>query len=165
MCKGTQRDGKLKDREYKECYPSGSLTPSASVAIKAHKASKNYPARVITSHRGAPQEKLASLLNNVLKPLIQSSKYMCKNSFEFVKKAKDIKLPPGTKLFSYDAEALFPSIPIQECTNVIKQRLSNDPSLKNRTDLSPDDIADLINLCVESTDFVFDQRHHTTKAP
>ena len=38
------KDGKIDDKTYKECYISGSLTPSASVAIKAHKPSKNYPA-------------------------------------------------------------------------------------------------------------------------
>ena len=87
-------DGKLDDKTYKKCYPSGSDTPSASVAIKAHKASKNYPARVITSHINAPQEKLASHLNDILKPLIESSPYVCKSSTEFVKKIKDLNLSP-----------------------------------------------------------------------
>ena len=58
-----QKDGKISEKIYKECYPSGSSTPSATVAIKAHKPAKNHPARVITSHVNAPQEKLSSHLN------------------------------------------------------------------------------------------------------
>jgi hypothetical protein len=48
------KKGKLDDNTYKSCYPSRSTTPSASVAIKAHKPAKHYPGRVITSHIGAP---------------------------------------------------------------------------------------------------------------
>ena len=93
------KDGKIDDATYKECYPSGSTTPSASVAIKAHKASKDYPARVITSHIGAPQERIASHLNSLLQPLVDKSPLICKNSTEFVKKVKSLKLLPGSKMF------------------------------------------------------------------
>ena len=63
---------------------------------------------------------------------------------------------------SYDAEALFPSVPIKDCINVIKERLSADNTLKNRTSLSPDDISDLLHLCLQTTNFKFNNRHHTT---
>ena len=56
------KDGKLDDKTYRECYPSGSLTPSASVAIEAHKPTKK--GRVIINHIESPQEKLASNLKN-----------------------------------------------------------------------------------------------------
>ena len=85
------KDGKIDEKTYKECYPSGSLTPSASVAIKAHKASKDYPARVITSHISAPQEKLAAHLNAILQPLVEKSPIICKNSTEFVNKIRQIQ--------------------------------------------------------------------------
>jgi hypothetical protein len=74
------KQGKLDEKTYKFCYPSGSITPSASPAIKAHKPQKNHPARNITSHIGAPRENLASHLNTLLKPLIDASPYACKNS-------------------------------------------------------------------------------------
>ena len=73
----------------------GSVTPSASVAIKAHKPAKDYPARVITSHIGTPQEKLASLLNEILSPLIKNSPVVCKNSAKFVKKMEKKKTSAG----------------------------------------------------------------------
>ena len=156
------KDGKLSDKDYKECYPSGSTTPTASVSIKAHKPAKNHPARVITSHINAPQEKISAYLNKILKPLIEKSPYVCKNSTEFVKKLKNLKLPPGSKMLSYDAEALFPSVPINDCISLIEQKLTADSTLKDRTQLSPKDIKDLLQLCLETTDFIFNDRHNTT---
>ena len=85
-----KKENKFDENTYKEIYPSGSTTPSANPAIKAHKPTKDYPARLITSHINAPQENLASLLNNILKPFIQANPLICKNSFEFVQKAKTI---------------------------------------------------------------------------
>ena len=64
-----KKAGKIEDDLYKQIYPSGSTTPSASPAIKAHKPSKDYPARLITSHIGAPQENLAAHLSKLLNPL------------------------------------------------------------------------------------------------
>ena len=156
------KDAKISDKIYKECYPSGSTTPTASVAIKAHKPAKNYPARVITSHINAPQEKLASHLSKLLMPYIEKSPYVCKNSAEFVDHIKKIKLPAGTKMLSYDAEALFPSVPINDCINLITEKLTSDPTLKRRTNLLPNDISSLLKLCLETTDFTFNDRHHTT---
>ena len=118
---------------------------------------------MITSHINAPQEKLASHLNDILKPLIQKCPYICKNSANFVQKAKNIQLPPGTKMVSYDAEALFPSVPIADSIQMIKQKLQSDSTLRLRTDLNPTDISDLLTLCLESTNFIFNDRHNTTK--
>ena len=50
-----KKDGKFDAKTYKNIYPSGSTTPTANPAIKAHKPSKDYPARLITSHIGAPK--------------------------------------------------------------------------------------------------------------
>jgi hypothetical protein len=50
------KDGKLEDDLYKAVYPSGSITPSASPAIKANKSNKDYLARNITSHIGSPRK-------------------------------------------------------------------------------------------------------------
>ena len=47
------KQGKIDDRTKKQIYPSGSTTPSVSVAIKAHKAAKDFPARNIINHVNA----------------------------------------------------------------------------------------------------------------
>ena len=117
-----KKQGKIDDATYKNIYPSGSTTPTANPAIKAHKPAKEFPARLITSHINAPQENIASHLNDILKPFIANSPHVCKNSFEFVEKLKKVKLRPHTKLVSYDATALFPSVPINDALKHILDR-------------------------------------------
>ena len=155
------KKGKLDSEAYKSLYPSSSVTPTANPAIKAHKPEKQYPARLITSHIGAPQENVASFINKILGPFIEKNQFVCKNSFEFAKMMKNIKLGPNEKMGSYDATALFPSVPIEEAIAFIRSLLENDPSLPLRTSLSPTEICELISLCLSSSNFLYDSRHHT----
>ena len=106
--------------------------------------------------------RVASFLNRILQPFVERSKYVCKNSFEFVQFIKNLKLDPNDKLYSYDATALFPSVPIGECIKLIHNLLTQDKELHKRTQLSPTDITDLIHTCLSSSDFMYDDRHHTT---
>jgi hypothetical protein len=79
-----------------------------------------------------------------------------------VQSVKKLNLAPDEKMFSYDAEALFPSVPINDCIQIIKEKLDTDTSLNERTKLLPEDIVQLLHLCLSSSDFVFDGHHHTT---
>jgi hypothetical protein len=54
---------------------------------------------------------------------------------------------------SYDATALFPSIPINDCIDLIHEKLINDVSLPNRTKLNADDIRELMKLCLATSYF------------
>ena len=130
-------------------------------AIKAHKPEKDYPARLITSHISSPQENVASYLNKILKPFIEDSDLICKNSFQFVECVQGLKVSPYEKMGSYDATALFPSVPIGEAIRVIKEKLEQDHSLSSRTALSPEEICDLISLCLSTSNFLYNDRHHT----
>ena len=106
------KQDKIDKETYQKLYLLVSLTPTANPAIKAHKPNKDYPACIITSHIGAPQEKLASHLNELLKPIIEKSVHVCKNLTDFVNEIKQIKVGPNERMVSYDATALFPSVPI-----------------------------------------------------
>ena len=74
---------------------------------------------------------------------------------------KDIQLRANGILASFDATALFPSIPLHKCIEVIRQLLLNDPTLSSRTSLTPDDINGLIQLCLSTSDFIYNGVHHT----
>ena len=156
-----KKENKISDTNYKQIYPSGCVPPSSYPLIKAHKPNKDYPARNIISHRGCPQEALSSFLIPILRPLLHNSPFACKNSFEFVKKIKNEKLQDDEILVSFDAEALFPSIPLRRCISIIKDLLITDDSLSSRTPLSPTDLVDLIELCLSTLDFIYDDIHHT----
>ena len=66
-------------------------------------------------------------------------------------------------MISFDATALFPSVPIQDAINHIKGLLEEDPDLTSRTKLTPMDITDLISLCLSTSNFIYDGRHHTQR--
>ena len=154
-----EREKRKRERENNELMKPIQRTQEGF--IRAHKPEKDYPARLITSHIGAPQEALAAHINEILKPFIANNKYVCKNSFEFVEKIKDLNLTPLDKMISFDATALFPSIPIEDCINLINIHLKKDNDLPSRTKLTPDDITGLISLCLSSSNFIYDDRHHT----
>ena len=85
-----KKEGKLSDAEYKQVYPSGSITPSSYplVIVTAHKPEKDFPVRNVVSHRGCPQEALSTFLVALLLPLRKDSPFQCKNSVDFVKGQK-----------------------------------------------------------------------------
>ena len=66
-------------------------------------------------------------------------------------------------MVSFDAAALFPSVPIGNCIQYIHSLLTQDKDLHKCTQLTPSDITDLIKVCLSSSDFLYNDRHHTTK--
>ena len=55
------------------------------------------------------------------------------NSGDFVNKVKDLEVPPGQKLVSYDVSALFTSITVPDAIAAIERKLNSDPLLHKRT--------------------------------
>ena len=153
----------MSENEYKQIYPSGSLIPVAYSLIKAHKKNKNFPARNIISHRGCPQEALASYLIPLIQPLVDACDYTCKNSVKLVQSLKEITLKEDEYLVSFDAEAIFPSIPLQKCIALINKELKKDTYLHKRTSLTADDITGVINLCMFSANFIYDNTIYSMK--
>jgi hypothetical protein len=107
--------------------------PSAWTAIKAHKPQKGYPARNIVSHIGCPQEPLAKELIRILRPLNANCPFNVKNSTEVTNHLKKLNLNTNDILVAFDATALYPSIPINECIELIAEKLRNDSTVPNST--------------------------------
>ncbi len=55
-------------------------------------------------------------------------------------KLMDVVLEPDEEMVSYDVTALFTKLPIEESITIIREYLSNDTTLKDRTSLSVDNI-------------------------
>ena len=66
---------------------------------------------------------------------------------------KDLRLGPNGVLISFDVVSLFADLPVDETCAFIKQKLVSDISLHERTQLSVDEIIDLLKLCVSNTCF------------
>ena len=56
-------------------------------------------------------------------------------------------------LVSFDVESLFTSVPVKDACAIILNRLEFDTTLSDRTQLSPVEIHDLLEMCLNSTSF------------
>ena len=74
-----------------------------------------------------------------------------KNSKHFVEMMKDVCLAEDEMLVSFDVVSLFTNVPIEEAVDTIEERLRKDVSLEMRIPLSPERIAELLELCLRST--------------
>ena len=66
-------------------------------------------------------------------------------------------------MISFDVESLFTNVPIEETVQAALHRLNNDPSLPDRTALTPTQIADLLNFVPRSTYFKYNRALRATR--
>ena len=95
-----------------DSYPTAEETPKMYGLPKMHKA--NAPLRPIVASRGSITYNAARVLADVLSPLVGKPEHHIQNSGDFVNKVKDLEVPPGQKLVSYNVSALFTSIPVPD---------------------------------------------------
>ncbi|XP_069114482.1 uncharacterized protein [Argopecten irradians] len=67
---------------------------------------------------------------------------------------------PKYNLSSDEFPALFTSIPVQESVRIIRQTLEVDQTLAERTILSPQQITDLLEVCLSTTYSVVDGKFY-----
>ena len=90
--------------------------------------------------------------------------YHIQNISDFVNKVKDLEVPPGQKLVSYDVSALFSSIPVPDAITAIERKFNSDHLLHTRTPLSHKRIIELLSFCLNATYFsykdnIYEQKH------
>ncbi len=52
-------------------------------------------------------------------------------------------------MLSFDVVSLFTKVPIDQAINILRSRLQEDNKLDERTIFSPNDLCDLVELCVK----------------
>ena len=83
-----------------------------------------------------------------------------KNSRDFVRDVREIRIELDEELRSYDVSALFTSVPVDKALDVIREKLEEDQTLRDRTPLIPGDIIRLLSLCVKCTYFLFQEEYY-----
>jgi hypothetical protein len=138
---------------HRKLYPTTDQPPRFYGLPKVHKT--NMPMRPIVSSIGTISYECARYLSTVLSPLVGQSVHHVKNSKEFSEEIRSYSLDEDEELRSFDVSALFTSVPVEKALEVVKERLTSDISLPNRTTLNPDEITRLLGLCLRCTYFTF----------
>ena len=144
---------KLSHKEWKKLYPTSEEHPKFYGLPKVHK--QDIPLRPIVSSIGSLTYQTARHLANILGPLVGKTIHHIKNSGDFIKKIKDLEVPPARKMVSFDVTALFTSIPVPDAIQATKEHLEKDQTWTKLTNLTKEDILDLLNICLSTTYFVY----------
>ncbi len=148
---------------WKKLYPTAGDVPKFYGLPKIHKT--EVPLRPIISSIGSITYEAAKYLAVVIGPLVGKTEHHIKNSTDFVQKIKDLEVPPSQKLVSFNVSVLFTSISADEAVRVIRQRLEQDNSWHDRTNLDVDQLTQLLELCLNTTYFMYKTFTNRTKAP
>ena len=108
--------------DYRQFIGRNPTVPTLYTLPKIHKV--NRPHRPIVNFKNSPSYNLSKWLNTILKThLSYRSKYSINNSLQLVNKIKHMNLPPDSFIISFDIENLFPSVPVRECMDLVRQLL------------------------------------------
>ena len=88
------------------------------------------------------------------------SQHHLKNTQHFIQKIQQVTLEPGEVISSYDVKALFTSVPVDPAINIVKQRLTQDLSLPQRTQMSIPQTVTLLEFCLKNTYFLFQGKYY-----
>ncbi|XP_071439457.1 uncharacterized protein [Hetaerina americana] len=100
--------------------PQAPVPPRLYGLPKIHK--EGAPLRPIVSSIGAPTYNLAKHLTGILAPFVGSCEHHIKNSAEFVKTLRDIRLDNQDILASFDVISLFTKVPIKDTLLLLQAR-------------------------------------------
>ena len=161
----TLRDWKSKkiisDSLHHRIYPTSDTIAKFYGLPKIHKS--NVPLRPIVSSIGNITHNVSKFLTQVLSPLMGKGPHFIKNSADFVKKIRELEIPPGRSMISYDVTALFTSIPVDQALRVIERKLQEDTTLGQRCELNIEQILALLSFCLNTTYFTFNGQIYKQK--
>ena len=111
--------------------------------------------RPIVSSRGAITYEVTKELAGIICPLVGKSQHHLKNTQHFIQQIWQVKLEEREVISSYDVKALFTSVPSDPSINIVKQRLTQEPTLPQRSQMSIPQIVTLLDFCLKNTCFLF----------
>ena len=148
-----KNNGTLSRDSYEDLYVSGSSFGILYGSPKVHKG-PSVPLRPILAAYNLPSYKLAKFLVPLLSHLTSNS-HSIHNSSNFCNFIT--KQDPNNFLVSYDVEALFTNVPVQETISIILDKLyETQDSLY--CGLKKSEFSTLLNLAVNDIHFIFNDK-------
>ena len=148
-----KRSGHLSETVYNKIKPRHKQPPRIYGQPKINKP--EIPLRPIVSCVNTFAYDLSAHLANILCPLTGKSDYTVTNSSHFVSTISHERIQENEVMVSFDVESLFTNVPIEGAVKAALCKLENDPGLVDRTNLTPTQIADLLNFVLRSTYFQY----------
>ena len=148
----------ITDSTYKRLNPQYSYPPQMYGLPKIHK--EDIPMRPIVAAIGSPTHELAKELTRILSPLVGKTSSFVKNSTDFAKTIRQLRVDEKDMFVSFDVVSLFTKVPITEALTVVSHLLRKDSTLNDRTAIPTDTICSLIELCLRSTFFQFEDHFY-----
>jgi hypothetical protein len=112
---------------------------------------------------GSPCYDLAGFIYKILSPLAGKSESFVKNSGHFVQLLKSVNLRSSDALVSFDVVSLFTNVTVDEALEVIRDKLTNDDTLTERSALQVEVIMELLEVCLRTTYFQVDDKFFQQK--
>ena len=82
---------------------------------------------------------------------LANSEYIVTSIKNFIEKIKNVKVPDGHQLISYDVKSLFTNVPLQKTIDIILKRIYENKEIN--TSISKKDMKDMLILCTKSVHF------------
>ena len=139
---------------YRKIYPTTDAPPRFYGLPKIHK--EGAPLRPIVSTVKAITYQCAKHLADLITPVVSHSRSHMRNSQHFADKMRESHVDDTEQLRSYDVKSLFTNVPVDKAIELLEKKLRQDPTLTDRTNMNPSDIAKLLTICLNCTYFVFD---------
>ena len=143
----------LKIVTYSKIKPRHKRPPRIYGLPKIHKP--EIPLRPIVLCVNTFAYDLSAHLADILSPLTGKSDYTVTNSTHFVSTISHERIQENEVMVSFDVEALFTNMPIEDAIKATLCKLENNPGLADHTNLTPTQIADLLNFVLRSTYFQY----------
>jgi hypothetical protein len=138
----------LENSEKRSIMITAPAMPFMYLLIKVHK--KDHPGRPVVNQIDDPTYRLCEILTEILNPLDETGTSYIQDSKHLKQMFKDVNISSSSRLISFDVVALYPSIPIAQTLQIVKNRLLSDPTLQSRTKWSVDQIIALLEISLET---------------
>ena len=112
----------LSTDKIKVLTPHSALMPRLYGLPKIHK--EHTPLRPIVSSIGSPTYQLAKYLTGLLQPFVGGCEHHVRNSAQFVRCLKQIKLNTTDLLVSFDVESLFTRVPLEDSLRLLGEHFA-----------------------------------------
>ncbi|XP_057290570.1 uncharacterized protein LOC130613216 [Hydractinia symbiolongicarpus] len=151
------KDDIIDDRLYYKLRPSDTSPPRFYGLPKIHKP--GIPIRPIVSCTGSPLHNLSKYLASILSNYTKGDH--CKNSKEFSKFIRNIRIEDDECMVSFDVTSLYTNVPIKDTLYIIMELLLNDDEYENKTCIPIDKLMSLVQIVLTKTWYLFDGNFFT----